>query len=172
MRVNLSAGSPAELVSRLAAGQRDRGASELAIGPDHDGLLVTARRECEVRGKSRGSRYHLKDATTGTSLDIPVDITAGFGPSPRDGGALRREVAGQVELVAVAGAGQGLLHAISARTNSVSSAAANPLGRAVVQRDRARAGPHAGQTGKWPGSLRMACSGPHRGGQKGAKRER
>ena len=51
------------------------------------------------------------------------------------------DIASEIEFVAVAGAGQGLIEAVAAVADGIGGAAPNSLGRAIVQRDGACAGP-------------------------------
>jgi hypothetical protein len=137
-------------------GQRNRGALEHALGPDHDGLLVAPRCQRDVRGKSRRRRDDIKIAVAATSLDQTVDVSAGFIPCPGQGGALRGDIGAEIEFVAVAGAGKGLIEAGAAIAHGVRCATANSFGRPIVQRDRTGAGPVAGHAGK-RSRLRVAC---------------
>ena len=70
-------------------------------------------------------------------------------------------LAAEIEFVAVAGAGQGLVEAVPAFADRIGRAAADALARAVVERDGAAAGPVAGQAGE-RARLGVAC-GAERG---------
>ena len=149
----------------LAARQRNRGASELAFRLDHDRLLVASGRERQVGSKSGACGDDLKHPAARAPFDVAVDVATGLAPGPRHRGALRHEIAGQIESVTVAGAGQGLLQAVAAGAHGIGGAAANSLGRPVVQGDRAPAGPVTGQAGEWPARLSVASRPPKRNGQ-------
>src|SRR4029079_8705759 len=97
----------------LAARHRNRGASKLALALDHDGLLVATCCQRKVRVKSRSNREDLKNAAAGTSFNVAIDVSGGFVPRSRNHAALSHDVAGELEFVAVARAGEGLLQTIA-----------------------------------------------------------
>lgn len=137
-------------IKALGAGHRDRDALELALGLDRDRLFVAARRQRDTRGESGRTRGDLKIAAAGMALDGPVDVTAGFAPGPGNRGPLCRDIGDNIEFIAVAGTGQALLEAIAASAHGVRCTTANSLGRPVVERDGARAGPVPRQAGERP----------------------
>jgi hypothetical protein len=144
----------------LGAGHRNSDALELGLRPDRHRLLVAARRQRDARGESGRRRGDVKNAAAGVSLDGPVDVPAGFAPGPGNRGPLCREVGDDIEFVAVAGAGQALLQAITASAHGVRCPTANSFGRPVVQRDGAGARPvprHAGERSR----LRVARGTEH-----------
>ena len=107
-------------------------------------LLVAARRQRDVGGEGRGA------ATTTWKLAAPprpsrVPLTPRLLSLqvPDSAPLLGDDIALQVEFVAVAGAGQGLIEAVAAAAHGIGGAAADPLGRAVVEGDGAAAGPDA-----------------------------
>ena len=147
-------------IEGLGAGHRNRDALELALGLDRHGLFVAAGRQRDARGESGRGRGDLKIAAAGVSLDGPVDVPAGFAPGPGNRGPLCREVGDDIEFVAVAGAGQALLQAITASAYGVRCSTANSFGRPVIERDRTRPGPvprHAGERSR----LRVARGTEH-----------
>jgi hypothetical protein len=147
----------------LGAGHRNSDTPELALGLDRHRLLVAARRQrdaCSEAGRRRGD---LKIAAAGASLDGPVDVPAGFAPCPGNRGPLCGEIGDDIEFVAVAGAGQALLEAITFSAHGVRCTTANSFGRSVVERDGARAGPVTGQTGE--GSRLCVARGTEYGGR-------
>src|ERR1700676_4510798 len=138
------------------ARQCNRGAPELALGPDHHGLPVAARGQGNVAVEPGRARQHLKTAIAAASLEGSVDAAAGFAPGPGKRSALRHHVASEVEFVAVAGADQVLVEAVSAGAHGIIGATPDALGRSVIERDDASAGPAAGHAGKRP-PLGVAC---------------
>ena len=117
----------------LNARQRDRGAPELAVGPDHDGLLVAARGQRNVGVESGRAGDNLEISVGSASLEVSADAPAAFTPGPGEHSALRDHVAGEIELVAVAGAGEAEIEAVAAGADSVGGAASNSLTGSVVQ---------------------------------------
>src|SRR4029077_730843 len=115
------------------------GAPEPALGRALGAPLGAAGAQPGAGGKSGSAGDDLENAGARASFKIAVDVAAGFAPGAADGRALGDDVAGQIEFVGVAGAGQRLLQTISARTDRVGGAAPNSFGRAVIQRDRAAA---------------------------------
>src|SRR5262249_14992684 len=97
---------------------------------------------------------------------IAEDVTALLAPVAGDAVAVGSDVAGEVELVAVAGAMQLLLQAHTRATDLVIGLAANVFGRAVGERDGPAARPCAIKTYKRAGWLRVASR--HRQHQCGA----
>ena len=88
---------------------RDIDASDLALGVDLHGLLVAGGPQRQAGGKSRSLDEHLDLATAGRALQIAENIPARFAPVAGNAVTLARNVAAQVEFVAVAGATEGLL---------------------------------------------------------------
>src|ERR1700738_4593423 len=152
----------------LRTGQRDRGASEHALGSDHDRLLVAAGGQGEVCREPGGAGDDLKGAAAGASFEVAVDATAGFAPGPGEGPSLGEHIAGKIEFVAVAGAGEALMEAVAAGAHRIGCAAPNSFGRAVVESDGPAAGPIAGQAGERP---RLRVAGRRRDHKKRDDRE-
>lgn len=146
----------------LNARQRDRGAPELAVGPDHDGLLVAARGQRNVGVESGRAGDNLEITAASASLEVSADAPAAFTPGPGEHSALRDHVAGEIEFVAVAGAGEGLVETISASAHRIGCATANSLGRPIVQGDSTATGPVSGHAGE-RSRLRMAGGTEHGG---------
>src|SRR5450432_520424 len=130
--------------AQLSAGQRKRNGPEYALGFDQDGLLVAARGQRNVRGESRRTGDHLKIAVAAMASEVSADIAGAFAPGPGKRAAFCDEIAGEIEFVSVAGAGQALIEAGAASADGVSRATANPFGRSIVERDGAAARPAAG----------------------------
>src|SRR5258708_2908067 len=84
---------------------------------------------------------HVDLAAARGALQIAEDVAAGFAPVAGNAVALARHVAGEIELVAVAGAMQVLLQAHARRVDFVVGLAADVLGGAVGKCDRARTAP-------------------------------
>src|ERR1700682_309963 len=66
----------------LGARQRDIGALELAARPDHDGLLVAARGQRNVRLESGRGSDNLEITVAAASLEVSADAPAAFTPRP------------------------------------------------------------------------------------------
>lgn len=150
----------------LNARQRDRGAPELAVGPDHDGLLVAARGQRNVGVESGRAGDNLEITAASASLEVSADAPAAFTPGPGEHSALRDHVAGEIEFVAVAGAGEAEIEAVAAGADGVGGAAPNSLTGSVVQRNIAPTGPATGQAGERP-RLRVAWRAGHTRHQQG-----
>src|ERR1700730_6810969 len=129
-----------ELECPLNARQRDRGAPELAVGPDHDGLLVAARGQCNVGVESGRAGDNLEITAASASLEVSADAPAAFTPGPGEHSALRDHVAGEIELVAVAGAGEAEIEAVAAGDDGVGGGGATCVTGSVVQRNIAPPG--------------------------------
>src|SRR5450755_4915812 len=115
------------LENALMARQCNRGAPELALGPDHHGLPVAARGQGYVGVEPGRARQHLKTAIAAVSREGSVDAAAGFAPGPGKRSALRHHIASEVEFVAVAGAEQVLVEAVSAGAHGIIGATSDPL---------------------------------------------
>jgi hypothetical protein len=111
----------------------------------------------------------------GPPRDIAADVAAGLEEAAGDRPALARDVAPEVEAVAVAGAAQILLHAVAAVRHRVVGAAADALARPARHADRAVARPRPFEVLERPGpaALRQGGGGRkcHDGGD-GRKAER
>lgn len=138
---------------------RDRDAADLALGVDLHHLLGAVGLQVQVCGKAGRLDEHVDPSAARGALQIAEDVAACLAPVAGDPVALAGDVAGEVELVAVAGAMQRLLQVHARRRDLVVSLATNAFGRAVGQRHRARSGPRAGKTGERTAGLRMDCGG-------------
>src|SRR5579863_6960733 len=154
-----------------AARQRNRSGLELALRPDHHRLLIAARPQRDIGGKAGSVCNDLNHARARAPFDAALDVPAAFGPGSRDCRTLRHDIAGQVESVAVACAGQRLLQAAAAGADRVGGAATNALGRAIVERHGATAAPHSRHARKGPAGLRVAVAAPARCSDQGCDRE-
>src|SRR5882724_1459092 len=134
----------------LTARQCDRGAPELALGSDHDGLLVAARGQGDIRVESGCARDNLKIAAAAASLKGSADATAAFAPGAGKRSALGDDIAAEIEFVAVAGAEEPLVEAVAASAHSVGGTTSDFLGRSVIEGDGTAAGPVAGHAGERP----------------------
>jgi hypothetical protein len=94
-------------------GQRNVDAANLALGTDLHDLLVAACPNVEGRGKTRRLDKYVDRTASRRALEVAVDVAVGFAPKPDNPVALGRDVAGQVEFVAVAGAMQSLLQIVA-----------------------------------------------------------
>src|SRR6266404_4391217 len=103
--------------------------------------------------EAAGAGEHLKAAVAAAAMQGSADAAAAFAPVPGDRATFRDDAALQVESVGVAGAGQGHLH--GGPGDRVIGAAADALGRSVVEADGAAAVPTAAKARKRSG-LRMA----------------
>src|ERR1700688_375355 len=144
---------------------RDVHALDLALGADLDGLLVAIGLQGQAGGKSGGLDEPLDPATAGGALQTAVHIAAGFAPVARNPVALARDIAAQVEFVAVAGAMQALLEAEARAVDFVVGPAADALGGAVGESHRAVSGPGAAKAGK---RARLGMARRHRQHEDGA----
>ena len=136
---------------------RDLDAADFALGVDLYVLLVAVGPQIQVGGKSGSLDEHVDLAAAGSALQIAEDIPALFAPVAGDALTLAGDVARQVEFVAVAGAVQVLLQAEPVGVDLVVGLAADVLGGAVGERDRARAAPVSVKAGKRASRLGMAC---------------
>src|SRR5829696_6666307 len=118
-------------------GHRDLDAADFALGVDLYGLLVAGGLQIQVRGKSGSFDEQVDLAAAGGALQIAENIPALLAPVAGDAVTLAGDVARQVELVAVAGAVQILLEAEPVGVDPVVGLAADVLGGAVGERDRA-----------------------------------
>src|SRR4051794_16236242 len=96
------------------ARQRNRCAAELAIRADHHGLPVTGGTNREIRVEPRRAGDDLEIAVAAAALNVAVDVAAGFAPGAGEHAAAGGDVAGKIEAIAVARAGQALVQAIAA----------------------------------------------------------
>ena len=117
----------------LRARQRNRGAFEHGICLDHDGLLVAARGQGDIRVKAGRTGDDLEIAVAAVALQGARDAAGGFAPSARQCAAAIDDVGGKIEFVAVAGAGQGLVEPGSAGTYGIGCATADALTRSVIK---------------------------------------
>src|SRR5215208_3142899 len=140
-------------------GHRDLDAADFALGVDLHGLLVAGGPQIQVRGKSGSLDEQVDLAAAGGALQIAENIPALLAPVAGDAVTLAGDVARQVELVAVAGAVQILLQAKPVGVDPVVGFAADVLGGAVGERDRARAAPVSVKARKGASRLGMACGG-------------
>src|SRR6266702_2405662 len=147
---------PLEAGRASALRHRDVDAADLALGGDLHRLLGAVGAQRQIGGKTVGLDEHIDLATAGGALEIAEDVATGLAPIAGDAVALARHVAGEVELVAVAGAVQGLLQVEAGAANLVVCLAADALGGAVGQRHRASAGPRTVETGERSGRLSVA----------------
>jgi hypothetical protein len=144
--------------------QRNRSRLELALGPDFDGLPVATRRQRDV-GVEPGRAGNDFEITVGAApFDAAGDVSAALAPSTPDRAALGDHIGPQVKLVAIAGAGEGLIETTAGFANRIRGAAANALGRTVVEGDGATTGPATGHAGE-RSRLCVACGAGHRSDQ-------
>src|SRR5258708_11324007 len=132
----------------LAARQRDVGAPELALGTDRHVLLVALGGHRQPGGESGRRHDDVELAVAGAALKRTADIARRLGPGAGQRAARGDDIALQLELVAVAGAEQGLIEAGAFAADGVSRLAANPFLRTILERDRAIARPYAGHAGE------------------------
>src|SRR5262245_15406627 len=144
----------------LALGHRDADAADLALGLDLHDLLGAGGAQVQRGGKAGGLDEHADLAAACGALQIAEDVAAFLAPIAGDALTLAGDVRGQVELVAVAGAMQRLLQAHARRGDLVVGLAADVLGSAVGQRDRAVTGPRTVEAGKR--SARLGITRRHR----------
>jgi len=104
----------------------------LALGADGHGLFVAVRRQGNVGGESGGVGNDLEIAVAAMSLDISVDAAAAFAPCALERAVLGDHIAFEIEFIAVAGAGQGLIETRPIRSDRVRRAAPDSLRRSVV----------------------------------------
>jgi len=135
-------------MQELRARKRDRDQPERAFGPDGHGLPVAVRGQGNVRGKSWPAGDDLKITVAAASLDVAIDVADALAPGSGQRSALGHDIAGKVEFVAVAGAGEGLIKSVATSADGISGATSDALGRAIVEGNGAGAGPDAGQTGE------------------------
>lgn len=161
-----SAGTEAALRAR----QGNRGAPELALGPDHNGLLVAVRRQRNVGRETGSGGDDLEIAVAGTSGKVAVDAAAAFAPVPGERSPLGDDIGLEIEFVAVAGTDEGLIEARPIAADGIGGAAPDSLGRPVVEGDGASARPVARKTREWRG-LRITRRARHAGREHGRERE-
>src|SRR4051794_33458695 len=142
------ASAPGRNRARFAAllRQRDIGAAEYVVSAQRHGLLVAGRAQRHVGIEAHGADGDLKIAAATAALQRAGNVAAGLRPGPGHLTALVDDIGPKVELVSIAGAGQRHRH-VGARY-LIARATADAFTRAVVQRDRAAAGPvacHAGE---------------------------
>src|SRR6185437_6199383 len=92
--------------------------------------------------------HDLEIAVAATTFKASVDVAAALAPGAPDRAALGDHIGPQVELVAVAGTGEGLIEAAATFANRIRGSAANAFSRTVVEGDAAAAGPEAGHAGE------------------------
>jgi hypothetical protein len=122
----------------------------LALGSDHDGLPVAARRQGDIRVKSGRARDDLKIAAAAASLKGSADAPAAFAPGAGKRSTLGDYIAAEIEFVAVAGAEEPLVEAVPTSAHGIGGATSDALGRSVIEGDGTSAGPVAGEAGKRP----------------------
>jgi hypothetical protein len=115
---------------------RNGHAPDFALGGDLYGLFVAPGPQREVGGKSRGIDEDVDLAIIDGAQQIAENVPARFAPSPGNLVALARDIAAQVEFVAIAGAMQVLLEARPGAVNLVLGLASDVLGRSVGERNR------------------------------------
>ena len=130
--------------------QRDVGALELAVGPDRDRLLVAAGRQRDVGVEAGRTGDDLDVAGASASLEAAADVTAGLAPASGNLRTVGDDIGLELESIAVAGAGEGLVESGATFADGVGRAAANALAGSVVEHDATAAGPNAGEAGKRP----------------------
>jgi hypothetical protein len=135
---------------------RDLDAADFALGVDLHDLLVAGGPQIQIRCKSGSLDEQVDLATAGGALQIAENIPALLAPVAGDALALAGDVARQIEFLAVAGAVQILLQAEPAGVDPVVGLAADVLGGAVGERDRARAAPVSVKAGERASRLGMA----------------
>src|ERR1700730_2762561 len=96
-------------VRELALHHRDVDAPDLAFGADLHGLPVAGGCQRQVGCKSRSLDEHVNPSTACRALEIAENVPARFAPVAGNPIALTRDVAAQIEFVAVAGAMEILL---------------------------------------------------------------
>src|SRR5687768_7693362 len=121
------------------------------------GLLVAGGLQIQVGCKSGSLDEHVDLAAARGALQIAEYIAALLAPVAGDAFALAGDVARQVKFVAVAGAVQILLQAKPVGVDLVVGLAADVLGGAVGERDRARAAPVSVKAGEGASRLGMTC---------------
>src|ERR1700742_652113 len=95
----------------LALRHRDADAADLALRLDLHDLFAAVGAQVQRGGEARSLDEHADLAIAGGALQIAEDVAALLAPAAGDTVALAGDIAGQVELVAVAGAVQRLLQA-------------------------------------------------------------
>ena len=141
-------GTRATVGAALALHHRNGHASDLALGADLHRLLVAVGPQRQVGGKSGSLDEHLDLAAARGALQIAENIAAGFAPVAGNPVALARDIAAQVEFVAIAGAMESLLQTQSGAVDLVVGLAADALGRSVGKSHGAVSGPCSVETGK------------------------
>src|SRR4051812_29545492 len=121
--------------------QRNRRAAELAVRTDHDRLLVAGGVQRDIGIKAGRAGDHLERAIAPASLEIATDVAARLAPGTRKRAAAGHDIAGKIEAIAVAGAGQAQVQPVAAGADRVGGAAADAFGRPVIERDGSTAGP-------------------------------
>src|SRR5262249_10798344 len=131
-------------------------AADLALGGDLHGLLGAVGAQRQVRGKSIGLDENLYLAAARSTLQVAEDVAARFTPVAGNPVTVGCNIAGEVELVAVAGAVQLLLQAHAAVIDPVIGFATDALGRSVGKRNRSGSRPCAVESGERASGLGMA----------------
>jgi hypothetical protein len=132
------------------AGQRNVGAFELAVGPHRDGLPTAAGRQRDVGVEAGRAGDDLNVAAGSATLDAAADAAAAFGPVSGNLGALGHDIRLQLELIAVAGAGEGHVEPGAAVADGIGRTAANALAGSVVEHDGSTARPDPGEAVERP----------------------
>src|ERR1700730_646131 len=120
----------------LCLHHRNRYASDVALGADLNGLPVAAGPQHQACGESRSLDEHVDLAAACCTLEIAENIPARLTPVAGNSLAPARNVAAQVEFVAVAGAMQILLQTQPGAVDFIVCPAANSLGRTGRERKR------------------------------------
>jgi hypothetical protein len=149
----------------LAFRHRNRHAPDLALGADLDGLPVAGGPQRQGGGKPGSLDKDVDLATARRALQIAENIAAGFAPVAGNAVTIARDIAAQVELVAVAGAMQILLQTEASAVDLVVGLAPDALDRTVGKRHCSIAGPRSVKTDKRAG---LSVAGRHRQHQCGA----
>src|SRR5205814_1975891 len=117
-----------------------------AIRPHDDRLLGSYSSQQDVGIEPGGACKHLEIAATATALKAAADVSARLGPGSGNHAALVNNAGLQIELVGVAGAGEGHVH--GGARDRIGCAAADTLFRPVIKGDSAAAGPISGHPGE------------------------
>lgn len=135
----------------VALGEADGHAAQFAFRTDVDRLLVAAGRDVESRCITVGLDQRADLAVGNAAFNRSVNAPAGFAPRTGEGAAPGGHVAGQFELVAVAGAAKHLMKCVAAAIDRISATATDALRATLGDRDGAVAGPIACIIGKGRG---------------------
>src|ERR1043165_6393289 len=155
-RVHAKSAPRNDRTTALRAVQRNRSAAEGAVRADRNGLPVTCGANREIRVEPGRTGNDLEIAVAAAALNVAADVAAGFAPGAREHAAAGNDVAGKIEAIAVAGAGQTLVEAIAAIADRVGRTAADAFAGSIIKGDGAAAGPVPGHAGK-VARLGVAC---------------